>query len=488
MSMCAVHYSINKPLTGVGAGDFNFDITTKTGGAWVHQNRFASVSSKDIVYYWIYSIKDGAGYQVVDLKWHPTIAATVPTPTVGSSSSSSSSGSASSSSSSGSSSSGSSSSGSSSSGSSSSGSISSSSGSSSSVSSSGASDIIARNCTTYPCLIFADEFDTLNLDIWEHEITMGGGGNWEFQYYTNNRSNSYVRDGNLYLKPTLTSDKIGEGTLRSGTLDLWGAAPPNLCTGNAFYGCMRSAGGGNILNPIQSARIRSIGSFSFRYGKVEIEAKMPTGDWIWPAIWLLPKREVYGKWPASGEIDMVEARGNGNLKDSNGKSVGADQVGSTMHWGPYWPQNAWPRTHASKNLNAGTYGSGFHKYGLEWDETDIRFFLDGEEILKVDPGANGFWSFGEFDTGLPGNDNPWQGASKMAPFDQEFYFIMNVAVGGTNFFSDSFVNSPYPKPWRNDASNAMGDFWNAKNSWYPTWNGEDAAMQVNYVRVWKMKP
>jgi hypothetical protein len=63
---------------------------------------------------------------------------------------------------------------------------------------------------------------------------------------------------------------------------------------------------------------------------------------------------------------------NRHLKGSDGKSVGIDQVASTMHWGPYHQQNGWQRTHATRNLNTGTYGSGFHKYGLEWDENNIR--------------------------------------------------------------------------------------------------------------------
>jgi beta-glucanase (GH16 family) len=51
-------------------------------------------------------------------------------------------------------------------------------------------------------------------------------------------------------------------------------------------------------------------SFNMRYGRVEVMAKLPKGDWIWPGIWLLPKGDVYRQWPASGEIDIVESRGN----------------------------------------------------------------------------------------------------------------------------------------------------------------------------------
>lgn len=57
------------------------------------------------------------------------------------------------------------------------------------------------SCKTYPCLIFEDNFDTLNFCVWEHEITAGGNRNSEFQYYTNNRTNSYVRNGTLFIKP-----------------------------------------------------------------------------------------------------------------------------------------------------------------------------------------------------------------------------------------------------------------------------------------------
>ncbi len=58
-------------------------------------------------------------------------------------------------------------------------------------------------------LIFEDNFDTLNFKTWEHELTMGGGGNWEFEWYVNNRTNSYVRDGVLYILPTMSEDAIG---------------------------------------------------------------------------------------------------------------------------------------------------------------------------------------------------------------------------------------------------------------------------------------
>lgn len=163
----------------------------------------------------------------------------------------------------------------------------------------------------------------------KHEITLGGGGNSEFEYYTNNRSNSYVLNSILYIKPTLTANQIGEGNVLNGfTYDLWGNEYNAQCTGNAWMGCERSSGGGNIINPIQSARLRTAGTFSFKYGRIEVRAKLPRGDWLWPAIWLLPEDQQYVAWPASGEIDLMESRGN-----SNGYPQGVDSFGSTLHYG-----------------------------------------------------------------------------------------------------------------------------------------------------------
>merc|ERR1719384_2870345 len=80
----------------------------------------------------------------------------------------------------------------------------------------------------FGALIFDEEFDTLNLSRWKHEITLSGGGNWEFEYYTNNRSNSYVKEGALYIKPTLTNNTFTKKdyiqTLHND-IDLWGSVP-----------------------------------------------------------------------------------------------------------------------------------------------------------------------------------------------------------------------------------------------------------------------
>ncbi|ESO82445.1 hypothetical protein LOTGIDRAFT_170077, partial [Lottia gigantea] len=134
-----------------------------------------------------------------------------------------------------------------------------------------------------------------------------------------------------------------------------------------------------------------------------------------------------------------------------------------------------------------TFADDYHRYSVEWTEDYIKCFVDDEMTLNVEPDEGGFWKFGEFEKN--NMVNPWRYASKMAPFDQEFYIILNLAVGGMNYFDDSNIG-PRPKPWTGADKTA---FWRAKEEWYPTWNpfendGEDAALKINYVKVWKLKP
>lgn len=123
-----------------------------------------------------------------------------------------------------------------------------------------------------------------------------------------------------------------------------------------------------------SARIRTVNSFSFKYGKMEVKAKMPAGDWIWPAIWLMPAQNQYGGWPASGEIDLVESRGNLDLREpcrtpgcKGDLNVGAERVGSTLHFGPFWPENGFEKAHFNKfSPQSKGFNQDFHLYSLEW--------------------------------------------------------------------------------------------------------------------------
>ena len=330
-------------------------------------------------------------------------------------------------------------------------------------------------------LIFEDNFDTLNFKTWQHELTLSGGGNWEFEEYINNRTNSFVDDGVLYLQPSLQSEAIGLDNLYGGERAIWGGSPSDLCTSNAEWGCARTGTPSNIINPIRSARLRSVKGFNFKYGRVEIRAQLPLGDWIWPAIWMLPTDGEYGTWPASGEIDIVESYGNS--KETCGV-VNSNMFGSTLHFGPSWDMDPYETAHAMYE-NDEPLSSDFHTYGMIWTEESIITYIDSEDNVVLNQKFDeSMWSQGGFPDSI---DNPWRFETDMnAPFNKEFYLIFNVAVGGVNNY---FPDGECDKPWNNDSQTSAADFWGNMESWYPSWNypeSNDAAMKIDSVKVWSI--
>jgi len=333
-------------------------------------------------------------------------------------------------------------------------------------------------------VVFEDDFDEFDLEKWQHEITMGGGGNWEFQHYTNNRTNSYVRDSTLFIKPTLTADAIGEENVLNGyTMEVYGD-DLNGCTSNQYYGCSRTSNGVNIINPVQSARIRTANSMNIKYGRVEVSAKLPRGDWLWPALWMLPRSNSYGSWPSSGEIDIMESRGNA----PGGGLDGVDTASSALHWGPNWMTDPWDLAFGTHKLEGGkTFNDDFHIFGLKWDEHKLYTYIDDDSnrLVEVNFDDKSMWELGQFDE--LNFENPWANRGNSAPFDQNFFLVMNVAVGGTNdYWKDGMMN----KPWKSTDADAALKFWNARADWLPTWkqdvdNGESAALQIDWVKVWQ---
>jgi hypothetical protein len=352
-------------------------------------------------------------------------------------------------------------------------------------------------------LVWQDEFDYFDSSKWQHEVTASGGGNGEFQLYSPEGANSYVRDGKLFIKPTLLADTrnpatnqpFGQEFMQYGTLNVWDLY--GTCTNDDNGGCFRTGAAGNIP-PAMSARLRTYQRFSFLHGRVVISAKMPVGDWLWPAMWLLPEHWVYGGWPRSGEIDMVEIIGNRDLVQG-GRNIGINNMGVAMHWGPAWDDNHYWLTNLHKS-DGRNYGDNFHTYILDWSPNGIRFFVDDENqalmdvpypLIDSNPGWQNMWEWGK---PWRYNDNPWAGASNLAPFDQAFHFILNVAVGGTGgFIPDGAVNRGgdpgLQKPWNNGDGyvGSMQRFYNARGAWQWTWDmeGENNAMQVDYIRVYQ---
>lgn len=292
--------------------------------------------------------------------------------------------------------------------------------------------------------------------------------------------------------PTLTSDHLGTTAITNGyTLNL---TRSGTCTAlnrtDADCAAVSNSTKGTVLPPVQSARLTTRGTRSIRYGRIEVRARLSKGDWTWPAIWMMPTDSVYGAWPASGEIDIVESKGN--VAQSRHDQLG-NVARSSLHYGPNAEQDRWWSATGISQLWRKYFNDDFHTFGLEWDEKSIwtwqgsrsrKFF---EKRFDGDLYANSqFDSYSSNGTYLP---NPWSNSSSrnIAPFDQHFYLILNVAVGGTNgYFSDDDAATPN-KPWSNYGANPKSDFWNAKDQWLPTWPSDPKkrGMAVDYVKMWQ---
>lgn len=350
------------------------------------------------------------------------------------------------------------------------------------------------------CLIMEDNFQTFNESIWTREIEVGGFGTGEFEWTTSDPENCYVEDGKLYLVPTI-QDWPQDNDMVLNVTDICTADPGY--SGRSFASscvAMRNETAGTYIPPIQSARINTRNSYSVKYGRIEVVAKMPVGDWIWPAIWMMPVNNTYGIWPQSGEIDIAESRGNGvdfvSVNALGGTSGGGhNTIVSTLHWGPVTP---FTLDSSGLTTNGLTFPSGstsltndFHTFGIEWTAKSMRTYVDKKltRVAYFKFPKKGFWSFGKYTTISEGQGysftNPWVDASSHAPFDQEFYLIMNLAVGGLGYFNTIDGLLPWNVGEGRDV--AIEEFMDAKDSWSATWGRpSERGLVVKNVKMWEI--
>ena len=206
-------------------------------------------------------------------------------------------------------------------------------------------------------LQFADEFNgngSPDGSKWGYDTGANGWGNNESQFYTTRSENVKIENG--VLKITARKENY-EG---------------------ASY---------------TSARLKTQGKFSFKYGRIEVRAKLPEGGGTWPAIWMLGSNFNSVGWPACGEIDIMEHIGN-----EMGK------VHSTLH-----TPSSYGASVNSQSVNVENVSSEFHVYAANWTAEKIEFSVDGEVFYTYNPSEK--------------NASTW-------PFNKEHFIIMNVAMGG----------------------------------------------------------
>jgi len=152
-----------------------------------------------------------------------------------------------------------------------------------------------------------------------------------------------------------------------------------------------------------SARLRTLNKADFQYGRIEMRAIIPSAQGVWPAFWMLPTGSPYGGWPMSGEIDIMESVNT------------ADVVHGTLHFGNPWPNNN--STGGATDLGGTDFSAGYHVYAIEWEQDQFRWYVDG--VLYAQKFSNQWFS-----------SSPAAAGNNLAPFDNEFHMLLNVAVGG----------------------------------------------------------
>jgi len=227
-------------------------------------------------------------------------------------------------------------------------------------------------------LVWEDTFSGESLDWtkWEIEVNAFGGGNHELQIYTDRTENVRVEGGMLVIEAHRGRHGIA-GTERD----------------------------------FSSGRIRSKRRGDWLYGRIEARAKVPRGRGLWPAFWMLPSDDTHGGWAASGEIDILEIKGQE-----------PEVLWGTIHHGAPWPDNR--HTGIQYRLPRESFADGFHVFGIEWERGRITWLIDGEPWQTQEE-----WS----STGGP----------FPAPFDHPFHVILNLAVGG-GFVGPPADDTPFP--------------------------------------------
>jgi beta-glucanase (GH16 family) len=207
-------------------------------------------------------------------------------------------------------------------------------------------------------LVWQDDFDGPALDAskWVRETGGDGWGNAELEFYTDRPQNARIADGHLVIEARREQ------------------------VGNREY---------------TSARLKTQGFGSWKYGRIEARIQIPRGQGLWPAFWMLGDNCAEVGWPACGEIDIME-------------NIGKEprRVHGTVHGPGYSGAQG---VSSAYDLSAGSFADGFHVYAVEWEADTIRWYVDDAPYRTLTP------------KDLPG---PWV-------FDNPFFIILNVAVGGS---------------------------------------------------------
>ncbi|XP_044256880.1 beta-1,3-glucan-binding protein-like [Tribolium madens] len=436
IKLFAFHAKINEEMNGREGGTFSRDITKAKNGRWTFYDPYAKLKLGDRLYYWTYvdyfDGKNKLGYtkddqefvvsQLLDKKGSPSTPL-VPKPAP-------------------------------------------------------EEETLPSGCKASATIskhqkmckgeeIYSENFDKLKPDLWTPEIKYAGKPDFEFVLYTDRKEILSVVNNELVIRPIPTEQLFGKGFVSfEHEIDLG-----DKCTGiPGTTECVQKAVAFLILPPVASGRITTKNKWSFKFGKIEIRAKLPKGDWIYPQLFLNPVNEEYGPDYASGQIRIAYLPGN---KAMARKLYGGCVLGSSPA----------ARNYALKKIekNEGSWSDDYHKFTAIWKPDEIILMVDDQVYGNIYPPKGGFVSESQnLDLDMK-NVERWRNGTSFAPFDKEMYLTIGVGVGG-HCFEDRNDGS---KPWKNNDPKAQKNFYKASSQWLPTWDNS-SVLKVDYVKIWAL--
>ncbi|XP_037037539.1 beta-1,3-glucan-binding protein-like [Bradysia coprophila] len=436
IKLFAFHGKLNEEFDGLTSGHWATDITKVRDGRFTFNERMTSLKIGDTLYFWTYVIYKGLGYRQEDgvFKVEGYVNATVPISTPPT--------------------------------------ILNPTNRFTTPAEQTCQPSLTKVNNVHPCagtLIFEDDFNFIDETKWTKLREFSGEPDHEFVVYIPNEDVLYTQNGFLHIEPKRLESEYGENA-QLGSLDLG-----FKCTskeGQMSDYCTRTSGS-TIIPPVISSRLTTLNKFSFLYGRVEIRARLPSEDWVFPLLLLEPANNFYGaKNLASGQMRIAFVKGKDGLL-SGGVLLGATEPTRSIKM--------------CTNPNPINLNSDFHTFSLEWKLDEITLSIANQIYCRINP-QQGFYtnflSHGNFDNNFA---SLWQKEGKMAPFDKEFRLTVGIGVGGLNDFvdSDSSHHITPTKPWKNTQVKAMKLFWDAMKTRtdYP---GNRSGLEVDYVRVYSL--